>query len=150
MEDESGYKGVTWRLESVHYGSNITHMIKLHRYTHTYTPKCVHNWWDLKTLWIILMTSFWIWKLCCNCMRSEHWRWLGEGYMGFPYTFLSSLLFLSCAHGMWKFTGQGSNPSHSCNLCHSCGNSGSLIHCAPTGSPLYISAFQVLTRPDPA
>ena len=34
---------------------------------------------------------------------------------------------------MWKFPGKGSNPSHSCNLCHSCGNSASLTHWAQLG-----------------
>ena len=27
---------------------------------------------------------------------------------------------------IWKFPGQGSNPSHSCGLCHNCSNAGSL------------------------
>ena len=34
---------------------------------------------------------------------------------------------LTC--GIWKFLGQGSNPSCSCNPCHSCGNSRFLTHC---------------------
>ena len=28
-------------------------------------------------------------------------------------------------HGVWKFLGQGLNPSHSCELGHSCGDDGS-------------------------
>ena len=36
----------------------------------------------------------------------------------------------SCSHGIWKFPGQGSNLSHSCDLCHSCSNTGSLTHWA--------------------
>ena len=28
----------------------------------------------------------------------------------------------SHTHGIWEFLGQGLNPSHSCNLCHSLGN----------------------------
>ena len=32
-------------------------------------------------------------------------------------------------HGIWKFLGQGSNLSHSCKLCQSCGNAGSLTYC---------------------
>ena len=35
------------------------------------------------------------------------------------------LFFNGCAHGIWKFSGQGVNLSHSCNLCCSCGNTGS-------------------------
>ena len=31
---------------------------------------------------------------------------------------------------IWKFPGQGWNLSHSCDLCHNSGNTGSLTHCA--------------------
>ena len=34
-----------------------------------------------------------------------------------------------------RIQGQGSNPSHTCNLCHSCGNAGSLTHCYTEGTP---------------
>ena len=41
--------------------------------------------------------------------------------------------------GIWKFLGQGLNPNHSCNPCHSCGNAGSFnpLHLAgdPTRTP---------------
>ena len=37
--------------------------------------------------------------------------------------------FFFCTHGIWKFLGQGSNLRHSCNLCYSCSNAGSLTHC---------------------
>ena len=36
--------------------------------------------------------------------------------------------------GIWKFPGQGSNPSHNCDLCHSFGNTRSLTHCATVGT----------------
>ena len=39
------------------------------------------------------------------------------------------LLLFGHAQGMWKFPGQGSNPSRSCDLLHSCGNAPSLTHC---------------------
>ena len=42
-------------------------------------------------------------------------------------------IFINCIYGIWKFPGQGSNLSHSCSLCHSCGNTGSLAHCAVLG-----------------
>ena len=32
--------------------------------------------------------------------------------------------FYDHTHGICKFLGQGSNPSHSCDLHHSCGNTG--------------------------
>ena len=43
------------------------------------------------------------------------------------------VLFFGCTRGIWKFPGQGLNPSHSCDLCHSWGNAGSLTHCARPG-----------------
>ena len=41
-------------------------------------------------------------------------------------------LFFSLGYtcGIWKFPGQGLNLSCSCHLRHSCGNAGSLSHCA--------------------
>ena len=33
--------------------------------------------------------------------------------------------FNSPTHNIWKFLGQGLNPSHSCDLCHRGGNAGS-------------------------
>ena len=38
--------------------------------------------------------------------------------------------FFGHTHGIWKFPGQGSNPSLHFNLCHGCGNARSLTHCA--------------------
>ena len=55
---------------------------------------------------------------------------------------LSSLYFYGCTCGIWKFLGQGLNPSHSCDLSHSCGNIRSfLIHCTGYG-PLASSVTQ--------
>ena len=39
-------------------------------------------------------------------------------------------------HSIWKFPGQGSNPSQSCNLHHSCSNTRPLTHCAGPGIKL--------------
>ena len=36
--------------------------------------------------------------------------------------------FGGCSCSIWKFPGQGLNQNHSCNLCHSCSNAGSLTH----------------------
>ena len=47
-----------------------------------------------------------------------------------PSFFLS---FFSCICGIWKFPRQGLNPSHSCNLHHSCSNIRSLNHCTRPG-----------------
>ena len=37
---------------------------------------------------------------------------------------------------IWKFLGQRSNPSQSCNLCHSCSNADPLAHCSGLGIEL--------------
>ena len=50
------------------------------------------------------------------------------------------IFFFSFLATSWhmEFPGQGSDPSHSCNLRHSCGNTGSLTHCAePRIKPVY-------------
>ena len=40
------------------------------------------------------------------------------------------LFFFCYTCVMWKFLSQGSKPQHSCSLHHSCGNIGTLTHCA--------------------
>ena len=52
--------------------------------------------------------------------------------MGAPALFLLKKIFFSvfgCPWGIWKFLGQGLNPSQSHNWCHSCSNTRSLNHC---------------------
>ena len=44
--------------------------------------------------------------------------------------------FFGCTWGTWKFPGQGWNLSHIYDLCHSCGNTGFLTHCARLGIKL--------------
>ena len=41
--------------------------------------------------------------------------------------------FILAALRHMEFPGQGSDLSHRCDLCHSCGNTGSLTHCAGPG-----------------
>ena len=41
--------------------------------------------------------------------------------------------FFGCTHGIQKFPGQVSNPSHSCNPLHICTNATALTHCAGLG-----------------
>ena len=43
------------------------------------------------------------------------------------------VFFFSRTHSTWTFPRQGINPCHSCNLHHSCSNTGSLTHCAGPG-----------------
>ena len=43
--------------------------------------------------------------------------------------------FLRLTYGIWKFLGQGLNPSHSCDLCCHCDNAASLTHCTTVGAP---------------
>ena len=51
-----------------------------------------------------------------------------------PATLHSSVLFLyGHTQGMWKFPGQGLNPSHSCDLNHRCGTATPPTHCAALG-----------------
>lgn len=46
--------------------------------------------------------------------------------------------FFSHANGICKFPGQGKNLSHSCDLCHSCGNTRSKpTHCPGPGANLH-------------
>ena len=60
---------------------------------------------------------------------------------GSSLQFFGVFLFFFFRHtyDIWKFPGQGSNPRHICNLCHSCGNSGSLTNCARLGIKLVLS-----------
>ena len=50
--------------------------------------------------------------------------------MIFLFQGLFSLSLFGCTHSIWKFLGEGSNPSCSCDLRHGCGNAGSLTCCA--------------------
>ena len=47
----------------------------------------------------------------------------------------TSVFSLFCGHirSIWKLSGQGLNLSHTCHLCHSRGNAGSLTHCSRLG-----------------
>ena len=56
------------------------------------------------------------------------WRNYSMGKFFFFFCFIFLSLFFSCTNGIWKFLVQGSNLSQSSDLCHSCGNTGSLIH----------------------
>ena len=47
----------------------------------------------------------------------------------------TTFFFSSHTHNIQKFPGQGSNPSWSCELRHSCGNTGSLTHYAIAATP---------------
>ena len=59
------------------------------------------------------------------------------------------LFCYGCTCGMWKFSGQGSNLSHSCDLCHSCSNTESLTHCAGLGTePMLHQQFERLNTTD--
>ena len=51
--------------------------------------------------------------------------------------FLSSSSFFL----IWKIPDQGQNPSHSCNLCHSCSNVRSLTHCTGQGLNPQLSSY---------
>ena len=62
--------------------------------------------------------SYWILSLhnetlSLSLIPDNHWS--------IPIVFFF-FLFYGCTCGVWKFPGQGLNPSHSCDLCHSCSN----------------------------
>ena len=46
--------------------------------------------------------------------------------------------FFGCTFGIWKFSGQRWILSYGCDLHHSCGNTGSLTHCAKLGIKLML------------
>ena len=54
---------------------------------------------------------------------------------GFDNPSFISFFFLSFLASLQRreFLGQGSDPSYSCDLSHTCGNTGSLTHCARLG-----------------
>ena len=58
----------------------------------------------------------------------------GKVYIKFTF-FFSFFFFLSCPCSIWKFPGQGLNPSHSHDLHHSCGNTRSSTLCTTVGTP---------------
>uniref|UniRef100_A0A8D1CN13 Uncharacterized protein n=1 Tax=Sus scrofa TaxID=9823 RepID=A0A8D1CN13_PIG len=49
------------------------------------------------------------------------------------FSFLSLFFFNGCTHSIWKYPGQELNPSCSCNLHCSCGNTRTLTHCTRPG-----------------
>ena len=53
--------------------------------------------------------------------------------IAFSLLLLAMLNFSLAALWHMEFLGQGANPNHSCDLCHSCGNAGSLTNCAGLG-----------------
>ena len=54
-----------------------------------------------------------------------------EWYCFFPFFF--SFPYFGHTQGIWKFLGQGFNPSPICDLFHSCSNAESFIHCSTVG-----------------
>lgn len=55
-----------------------------------------------------------------------------------PY---ETFFFNGCTHSIWKLPGQGSNPSHCYDLCHSCGNTRSFNpECLAEAEPAHTDA----------
>ena len=69
-----------------------------------------------------------------------------HSFLSSPFPF-SPLLCFSATPQRMEFPGEGSDPSHSCNLCHSCHNTGSLTHCPGWGSNLCPSTLETLLIP---
>ena len=53
--------------------------------------------------------------------------------------FVCLFFFFGCICNMWKFLGQGLNPSRNCDLCHSCINAESLMHWASSRNSCVIA-----------
>ena len=64
---------------------------------------------------------FFFFLLWDKCMKWQRKLW-------FPPPVPLFFIFGS-THATWKFSGQGSNLSCSCDLCHGCSNGRSLTHC---------------------
>ena len=91
-----------------------------------------------------------IWYCCscgsgCNCgvssvpgLGSSSCHWCGQKKKIILNRRSRVFFFLFFSHtcGIWKFPGQGSNPSQSCDLCCSCSKARSLTHCATVVTPI--------------
>lgn len=75
-------------------------------------------------------------------IRGYLWWW-----NSFVFWFVFAFIF-GHTYGIWKFLGRG-NLCHSCNLHHSCGNVGSLTHCAKVGIKSMPPQWPELLQLDP-
>lgn len=100
------------------------------------------------------MHMFIYWQIFLTCEREQAQQIISTYFVYFSYhscelDLLSHIIikelkfeaqrnyfyfFHGCTCGRWKFPDLGSNVSHSCDLCHSCGNTKSLTHCTGPGS----------------
>ena len=79
------------------------------------------------------------------CVLNQSHPYSGQRFL-INYLFSFFFSFFGHTSGIWMFLSQGSNPSHSCNLCHCYGNTGSLTHCTTSETPVFISChciFQI-------
>ena len=63
----------------------------------------------------------------------QQWQSLILNYWATEELWLIRTFLFGCACNMWKFLGQGSGPSCSRDLYHSCRNTGSFNHCTGPG-----------------
>ena len=68
------------------------------------------------------------WRATRELLYSNFNYFLPSAYFGFHSLFVC--FYFGCTWGIWKFPDQGLNPCHSCNMCHSWGNTRSLTHWA--------------------
>ena len=87
--------------------------------------------------WLSIQTSLELWVLTIRSSASLHSAWLAltqlpRRPLALTFRFLLVLFCLFVLAEPWhmEVTIQGLNLSHSCNLCHSCGNTRSLTYCA--------------------
>ena len=81
----------------------------------------------------------WIWcllyySICYHVLFCFH-LWVFGGFFVCLLVFRFFVFWGGHTQHMWKFPGQGLNPSCICDLCHRCSNSGSLTYCTTVGTP---------------
>ena len=96
----------------------------------------------LKYLLVIdLGRDRWLTKIKTETLRSRCIICLWKNYIAtsqipntvYNHFFFFFFFFFGCTCGIWRFLGQGLNPSCMHDLRHSCGNSWFLIHCTRQG-----------------
>ena len=69
--------------------------------------------------------------------------WILKGYFYEKSVTFITIIFFGCIYGICKFWDQRLNPSHSCDLCHSSDNAGSLTCCATRKLLTFIILFEL-------
>ena len=93
-----------------------------------------------------LKSCIWIWGILHSFSIPHLWAWANLNKLPEPpfYLLEKGVDFVVVSiHDIWKHLGQRSNLSCSCNLHHSCGNAGSITHCATVETPGVVVIFSL-------